>query len=913
MRPFILLCCLITFCLSPIQGFSQNATLNIAEDDTLSIEHIFELIKSKTDYQFFYRYDLIKDAPKVTVKKGVISVEDLLKKGLDKISCTYEFKANSIIVVKPKQPRVKRKDSIKKNNSPLNTISGQITFNDYPLENIIISIVNSKATTITDAKGQYSIQAEIGSIITYSNIDFNTVSTITEDITTVLNIEMMPKANVLAEVLVIGNKNPAPYELNVNKKDERVKTSKGKINPMLLPSKVKYIKGKQLQKQYRTLSDALKFHYPNGLPARVFDIDGVIYKGEPYIDLFTIIDLYVVTGNTGAMNWGEAVIIIRTTNGPEYKEKIAEEYRNQSYYNNDAVAANRATTFSSLNTISHQPIITKSIPITGTVTYLDQPHTNVSISVVGKRMRAKTNTEGHYTLKVDIGDIIQYKMEGFATVSIIVEEDTEILNIEIVPKQNELNEVTVTADLKHQKDLDSNKKSDKVFSTARGSFNSTSKESALSYFEIKDINAANGSLGKALEGKISGLSYDYVNNKLIAKPKTLADVQKYVIWDVDGVIYDNEPLIDLSTIKDIRVIKSLAGTVRYGPAGAGGVIVVETIRGDFNPLEAQQKNLNAQYTNNKYYADDAVFIDQNQLNSNTYTEALTAFSSKQKAYIYYDDVLKPNLNSYSEHISIAQKFITHFKDLNLAKQILKELASKHNKHTEILKAIAYQYQALGLKRQSIKTYERVYKLRPNYAQSYRDLANAYIENDQYKRAWRLYMSYLMQGNAVNGEGIGELLYNEMEFLYFNRKHQTKMREMFVPKSDDLFDFRNDIRLVFEWNTSEAEFDLEFVNPDKRSYVFEHSLVANPKLITNEKQKGYSSKSFFIDDIGTGEWLVNISYKGNKKSAPTYFKVTKYLHWGKPHQQQEITVYKFESERDKIQLMQLNKNMLVASD
>jgi len=353
--------------------------------------------------------------------------------------------------------------------------------------------------------------------------------------------------------------------------------------------------------------------------------------------------------------------------------------------------------------------------------------------------------------------------------------------------------------------------------------------------------------------------------------------------------------------------------VRYGPAGAGGVIVVETIRGDFNAKKEQQQSLNTKYTNNKYYADDALIVDQNQLNTSNYTEALTAFKSKQKAYIYYDEVLKSQLDSYSEHISIAQKFITHFKDLNLGKQILKELASKHNKHTEILKAIAYQYQTSGLKRQSINIYERIYKLRPNYAQSYRDLANAYIENDQYKKAWRLYMSYLMQGNSVNGEGIGELLYDEMEFLYFNRKHQTKIREMFVPKSDDLFDFRNDVRLVFEWNTSEAEFDLEFVNPDNRSYVFEHSPAANPEMISNEKQKGYSSKSFFIDDIGTGEWLVNISYKGNKKQEPTYFKVTKYLHWGKPHQQQEITVYKFENERDKIQLMQLNKNMLLASD
>jgi len=201
----------------------------------------------------------------------------------------------------------------------------------------------------------------------------------------------------------------------------------------------------------------------------------------------------------------------------------------------------------------------------------------------------------------------------------------------------------------------------------------------------------------------------------------------------------------------------------------------------------------------------------------------------------------------------------------------------------------------------------------SFLKSNRDLANAYVENDQYKKAWRIYMSYLMQGNDVSGEGIGQILYNEMEFLYYNRRNQTNIKETFIPKSDNLFDFRNDVRLVFEWNTCEAEFDLEFVNQEKRAYLFEHSLAANQDLITDEKLKGYSSKEFFIDDIGIGEWLVNITYKGNKKPEPTYFKVTQYFNWGKANQTKEIIVYKFQNERNKMQLLRLNKQLLVAAN
>ena len=140
-----------------------------------------------------------------------------------------------------------------------------------------------------------------------------------------------------------------------------------------------------------------------------------------------------------------------------------------------------------------------------------------------------------------------------------------------------------------------------------------------------------------------------------------------------------------------------------------------------------------------------------------------------------------------------------------------------------------------------------------------------------------------------------------------------MRNVFTPKSKDVSDFSNDVRIVIEWSSSEAEFDLEFVNAEKRVYAFEHSLGANQKLITDEKKKGYASKEFFINDIGKGNWLMNMTYKGNKKPAPTYFKITQYFNWGKTYQTKKIKVYKFQNERDKIQLLKLNKRVLVATN
>ena len=83
--------------------------------------------------------------------------------------------------------------------------------------------------------------------------------------------------------------------------------------------------------------------------------------------------------------------------------------------------------------------------------------------------------------------------------------------------------------------------------------------------------------------------------------------------------------------------------------------------------------------------------------------------------------------------------------------------------------------------------------------------------------------------------------------------------------------------------------------------FEHKLASNPLLIKSEKEIGYSSKEFFINDLGAGKWLININYLGNKKPEPTYFKVTVYSDWSQPYQTQKTSLFKFKCEREKIQL------------
>jgi len=442
-----------------------------------------------------------------------------------------------------------------------------------------------------------------------------------------------------------------------------------------------------------------------------------------------------------------------------------------------------------------------------------------------------------------------------------------------------------------------------------GTFDPKTAGYAVALIDGVEINIGNGTLTQALVGKLAGYYID--EGKPFLRAGNMSITQSYpAIWDIDGAVYTEEPPIDISMIKDIHVLKSLTAVNRYGNIANGGVIIVRTVKSSFDNNDKNKNNVSDQYTNQDYYNYDAIEINKESFITNEYTKVLTDLKIKQKAYTYYNDSLKTTIKDYNTHIGIAQDFNNYYKDRNLSSQILKDLALKHNKNPEILKAIAFQMQEYDLKKDVIEIYKSIFKLRPKYAQSYRDLANAYLEDNQFKKSWKLYMSYLLKGNDVSGEGIGQILYNEMEWLYFNRNDQSAINVQFVPKSENILDFRNDIRLVFEWNTSEAEFDLEFVNPKKQVYNFEHSLYKNQNLINDEKQKGYSSKEFIIDDVKQGQWLVNLTYQGNKKPEPTYLKVTTYYYWSKPNQHKKIAVYKLDKEHEKIQLYRLNKQSLM---
>jgi len=197
MKIFIFLFSLSVFSLSSKEGFSQNTIINIKNNQTVSVDAVFKIIKKQTDYRFIYRADLFKDYPKVSLKKGKIKIEQLLEKTLSSSSFIYEFTESNTIVLKTK--------TIKSNKKlQQQTIKGNVVDESgIPLPGVTVLVKGTKKGVTTNFEGNYVINSNDDAILVFSYLGYLSKE-ITVNGQKVINVQLVADVNSLDEVVITG-------------------------------------------------------------------------------------------------------------------------------------------------------------------------------------------------------------------------------------------------------------------------------------------------------------------------------------------------------------------------------------------------------------------------------------------------------------------------------------------------------------------------------------------------------------------------------------------------------------------------------------------------------------------------------------------------------------------------------------
>ncbi len=596
--------------------------------------------------------------------------------------------------------------------------------------------------------------------------------------------------------------------------------------------------------------------------------------------------------------------------------------------------------------------------IKGKLSHLDTPLANAEVTVKDSDVKVMTDADGFYSISAEEGDIIRYSYPSLETVEIIVEDVTSILNLSLYQKVTELDEVVVKgSNRKSQKELEEEYGYNKnLIKTAWGILDKDTAPGIMRFLEEEDINAVSICILDLLRNQFAGVRVSGdcsrggtvtirgLHSVNFAPPSTrnidgiaMTDgviqnapnaqrggtVQTTAgainsappaIFDIDGQIFREPPIWILpSAMERVAVLSSLSLTTRYGSIGAGGVVVINTKTGSSDL--ASNKFLDRARLRNNLYQDKAIGKEAISKNLPSYLGRLYASSDLDSA----KEVFSENKTAYS---SSPYYFIDSYNyfmgkgETNFANQIIEDQMYLFEDHPVHAKALAYHMEANSDNESAKNLYEQIFILRPSYAQSYRDLAASYREVGNYKKSARMYArhNYLLKEGFQESDSLGifRIIERESENLLALHGDKVMGGAKITNRSLKYTEF-DGIRLLFEWNDSEAEFELQFVNPEKHFYTWKHTMETNASRIRDEKQKGYSSEEFLVDGSLPGRWQINVNYKGNKKLEPSYLKVTSYFNYGKPLQRKQVNVYRLGLRNVNQQLFDLNNSNIVSTN
>ena len=518
--------------------------------------------------------------------------------------------------------------------------------------------------------------------------------------------------------------------------------------------------------------------------------------------------------------------------------------------------------------------------ISGAVSFENKQLSNVSVFIEGTIKYTVTDSKGFFSLKAKPGEVLIFSYFGLKTIPVLIEDVTSVLNINMKVTSS-------VVDFKTNKVL-------KLGGSNIG-------ENGLNFFVKRidgdSLNTYASSLTKAIEEKIPELLLkfnDFGEEIIYLRGQELNGP---VIWVFDGFVFDIPIPVFISEVKDVLVMNSKA---------SGFIIQVNT-----NIDYKKVKDIifdDYYFTDDDYYKFDATLYKKVKTSKSLY---LNTYKKKSKS----EDILNIYLNQYSAYKDSTNyhfNVFNYFKKEKISKIILLKVLSDFEKFSsnnpEDLKAIAYKYQELDDNDKALDVYKKIAEIRPNYKQSYRDLANTFLTLKEYRGLWLTYNYYLNKGFKIEENDIGEIITSEIISSY-NLDKEPKGVLQKIKINNPKKNIESDVRLVFEWNTSEAEFIIEFVNPNLQAYKIENSIDKNNDLIVDQKKKGYTSKEIFIDTLKRGNYYVNLTYLGNKQYKPTVFKVTTYYNWGRLNQTKKIYVFDFTLQNEKTQLLKLNRKYL----
>ncbi|WP_160130650.1 carboxypeptidase-like regulatory domain-containing protein [Kordia antarctica] len=531
---------------------------------------------------------------------------------------------------------------------------------------------------------------------------------------------------------------------------------------------------------------------------------------------------------------------------------------------------------------------------------------NAAVRIKNTFIEVQTTVDGHFEIPTKIGDTLVVDYIGMHEKEIIVSSLNSV-NIKLKPNAELLKAVLIKGN--------KTKKKKRYVDTGFGKvdFNAFSLGSMLT---SDDIGSHRVYLTDVLRGRIAGLnvamgegnvrsrfnswartSFKSATSKIRTQPgQPILSIrgQEALIFYDGFPYYGNINEIDVNTIDTIVVLKSLATTVLYGSQPT----ILITSKNRFLEKDENGQAIDAALVTDNLYTESVPLLSGTTQKSN-YISALQNAKTYQEALkIYKAQSQNEKFQTVSYYVDVSEYFMKWNREKSI--EILLNIEKIAGSNPKVLKVLAYKLEELKQFEQAKLIYQRIATLLPNAAQSYRDLALIYKNTGDYQQSLDLYKKMLANSiENIDFKSLEKPLLSEMQQLL--RRYRSEVAYKDLPSNVLTTTFKYDVRIVFEWNTADAEFELQFVNPNSKFYTWEHSIIANKNRMLNEVKNGCHMEEFIIDEaMDSGEWIINVkNLKAAKAFSPTYLKYTIYKNYGMQNEERTVKVIQLNKQQEKV--------------
>jgi len=523
----------------------------------------------------------------------------------------------------------------------------------------------------------------------------------------------------------------------------------------------------------------------------------------------------------------------------------------------------------------------------GRVSFNSNPIQAASIRLKNSFIETQTDVDGSFNINAKQGDLLVINYLGMIEKEVLL-SSLDNVNIELESDGEVLEEVFLEAKAKKEAQLDLGYSGNKHFD-------------ALGYdakvITAKDIKPNHYRFQDLIRGKFASVdAFDdpSTGNTIVSigRGGSMSN-NKAALIDLDGGLYRSIPPIDVQSVASIVIIKSLAGAVKYGQIGSGGVVVIRTKT--YMGAQASKPVKSMLAKGNDYKASPSLFRSQN---TPAYIlELQKGGDFKEAKSIYKQQLTNSSQRGISYFIELSNYFMRW--DINYAQSVLSRVAEIGYNNAKALKTLAFHFEVNGKFEEAKHIYQRIAVLRPKDAQSYRDLALIYTKTGDYEEALALY-SKTLNGSfeGIDFEGLQQVIASELKHLL--AKHRSKVNYSNVHADYLRADFKYDIRIVFDWNDASTEFEVQFVNPKQKFFIWSQTNLNNRERMLDGITNGYHTEEFIIDADELGEWIINIESLNEEPGLnPSYLKYTVFKNYGLSNETEEIKVINLNDCKPKI--------------